>query len=50
MLIGLIIVLLAIIIIFFIGLLKGIHNVRYCNGIDRELENDYRTIVSQKNK
>lgn len=47
MLIGLIIVLLAII-TFFIGLLKAIHNVRYCNGIDRELENDYRTIVSHK--
>lgn len=28
-----------------VGILKGNHKVRYANGYDNEIENDYQTII-----
>lgn len=42
-------VIISIVIVLFavltVGILKGNHKVRYANGYDSELENDYQTMI-----
>lgn len=40
----------ALILLFIIGMLKVLHDIRFCNGVDTEIENDYHALISQKNK
>lgn len=40
----------ALILLFIIGMLKVLHDIRFRNGVDTEIENDYHALISQNTK